>query len=159
MKSGRRYLQNTIGRSFWKLTFFVYFWIKHFGTYKLWWALMSPYVHFFAPMSTHEHSWAAKSCHEHSLAWCYDTVSTQVHSWELKSDHLCTWALMIMMPRRTEHSRGLMVLRHHTHWFSDVIRGVCECSWVLIIVHEFSWALMSVHELVFMALLTLMRAH
>ena len=146
MKSGRRYLQNTMGRSFWKLTFFVYFWIKHFGTYKLWWALMSPYVHFFAPMSTHEHSWAAKSCHEHSLAWCYDTVSTHEHSWALKSDHLCTWALMIMMPRCTEHSWGHMVqstILIDSQMWSGVSVNAHECLLLFMSSHEHWWVFMS----------------
>ena len=53
------------------------------------------------------------------------------HSQALICAHLFTWALMIKVPRHNEHSWVLMVKWHDTHCCSEVLRGACECFWML----------------------------
>ena len=133
-KSSPRYCQNTERKSFWKLTFFVYYWIKNFNTQD----------HSGLIRSTHGRPWALLSISEYwakalwvlNLQFCYD--------------HKCLLLIMSAVDVMAQYSWVLMAA--YEYWW--VLMSAQECPWVLISAHECSWRhayacsglLMSIHE-------------
>ena len=113
VKSRLRYCQNMTGKSFWKLTFFVYCWIQHLITHQPLWevtACLSIQKHSQAPLSTSEQQWIS----------CHFTMSTHECSWGLivpwNSDYQCSCEQM-----STNECLWVLMMSWHL---------VNECSWL-----------------------------
>ena len=82
VKFGLRYWQNTAGRSFQKLIFFVYYSMKQFSIHELSWVLMS----------AHDCSWKeVRRSYELSWAWGHGEMSTFKISWSKFHRILNNW--------------------------------------------------------------------
>ena len=104
VKSRLRYCQNMTGKSFQKLTFFVYCWIQHLITQQPLWevaACISIHKHSQAPLSTSEQQWVS----------CHFTMSTHECSWALMGTHcaLELWSSVLMW---TNEHKWVLVSAH-----------------------------------------------
>ena len=96
VKFGPRYWQNTTGRSFQKLTFFVYYSMKQFSIHELSWVLMSSHKHSCALISPHVHSWALISM----VLWHNE----------------CSWVMMSAHGQISRNNKKLGIFKIYTKW-------------------------------------------
>ena len=149
MKSWPRYCQITRRKSFWILTFFVYYWIKNLNTQGNSAILRSTQEHLWALMGTDKY--CAKALWVVMVPWCQahqcslevmSAIGTMAWhharecSWLLISAHECSW----MLNSSHEHTWEW----HHEHSLALMITH--GPSWALISTHKHSWAFISSHE-------------
>ena len=132
VKFGPRYWQNTAGRSFQKLTFFVYYSMKQFSIHELSWVLMSSHKHSCALMSTLKYGamthWVMMSAND-PMAPC---------SWLLLSSHEC---LLLHGPKlMSVHGRSWVLIGNQEH--SWLLLAAYLCPWMPMSAHECPWLLM-----------------
>ena len=136
VKLGPRYWQNTTGRSFQKLTFFVYYSMKQFSIHELSWVLMSSHKHSCALMSTHKYGamaqWALMSADERP--W--------LHGAMLMTAFELSWVLIAPWPQAHECSWTLM----SAHWQSGTLMVAFGCLLVPMSVNGCSWGPVIAHE-------------
>ena len=143
VKPGLSYFQNTTEMSFQKLTFFVYYWIKHLNTLDHSGAFMSAQEHLWELRSIQETSWALMKmvpCY-HEYSWVFLSAHKPC-SWEHMSSYESSWVLMALWHHSQEYSWLVMA----AHGCLCLIMSDWECSQLLISTHDSSWALMSRHD-------------
>ena len=170
MQSGRRNLQNTMGRSFWNLTFFLFIFGSStsilMNSHELLGALMCTYLRLWALLSIHKYSamspivpMIANEC-----SWPHGTMLMSSHEcsyWhgnKLMNTHQCSWALMnnnkhswafTDTPDHIWESMSMVPLHHEPSWvLSAPWHHDHQCSCAQMVAFECSWVLMSAHSVI-----------
>ena len=139
MKFWPRYCKNTAWKSFLKLTFFVYYWIKNSNTKEPSAVLKSTHEHSRAPMSPHEHSWAVMSTFK------YGANALWVVWGPWRNTHECLLTLMSAVCAMTPGSWVLMVA-YNAHECSRVALGPREHMATIMSAFKHSWPHISNQE-------------